>query len=144
MFDIRLDRRGRLHDAAGEIVIGDFREFFTFDLSAWSAHDYRASWARSAAHVLEGGFGRFLVSVGAPGAAMYDTWPCWRRGDEAVVLHSLLLSTLTRDFVGPEDAEAFDATPPEADPSSHTLKLYRCALADIVDFERRLRGASAQ
>ncbi len=144
MFDITLERRGRIVDAAGEIVIGDFKSVFTFDLSFWSAEEYRESWRRTAAAVLERGFGRFLVSVGAPGT-MFETWPCWRAGDEARVIHSFLLSTITIDFARVEDAENFASESPELDPgSANTLKIHPCSLADIADFERRLRGASAQ
>ena len=142
MFDITLERRGRIIEAAGEITIGDFKSLFTFDLSFWSPEEYRASWARSAASVLEHGFGRFLVSVGAPGA-MFDTWACWRRFDEAVLLHSFLLSEVTLDFGRPEDGELLGAgTPIERDTEKY--KLHGCGLAEIADFERRLRGASAQ
>jgi len=144
MFDITLERRGRMIDAAGEIIIGDFKSVFTFDLSYWSPEDYRASWQRTAALVLEHGFGRFLVSVGAPGA-MFETWPCWRAGDEARVIHSFILSSISVDFARVEDAETFASESPELDPGrADTLKIHPCSLADIADFERRLLGASAQ
>ena len=143
MFDLSLDRRGRMGDAVGEIVIGDFRAVFTSDLSFWDVHEYRESWRRSAASLLEHGFGRFLASIGAPGE-MYDTWPCWRRGDEVVIIHSILLAPISRNFRTPEDAERFGANRPEIDPGSDALKIEVCSLADIADFERRLRGASAQ
>lgn len=130
-------------DAAGEIVIGDFRAVFTSDLSFWSAEEYRESWRRGAAAVLERGFGRFLASIGAPGE-MYDTWPCWRRGDEVILIHSILLSSISREFAQPEDAESYGPDRPEIDPGSDALKIHTCSLADIADFERRLRGASAQ
>jgi hypothetical protein len=130
-------------DAAGEIVIGEFRAAFTSDLSFWDVDEYRESWRRSAAFVLEHGFGRFLASIGAPGD-VYDTWACWRRGDEIVAIHSILLPSISRDFKTPDDAERFGPDRPEIDPGSDALKIHPCSLADIADFERRLRGASAQ
>ena len=143
MFSLSLDRRGRLGDAAGEILIGDFRALFTTDLTYWDVDEYRASWRRAASGVLEHGFARFLASIAAPGD-MYDTWPCWRAGDEVMLLHSILLGSLTRDFARPEDAEVYGPDSPELDPGADRLKIYRCSLASIADFERRLAGASAQ
>jgi hypothetical protein len=142
-FDLKLDRRGRMGDAAGEIVVGDFRAVFTSDLSFWDVEEYRSSWRRSAAAVLEHGFGRFLASIGAPGE-IYDTWACWRRGDQAMVIHSILLASISSDFLEPEAGETYGPDRPEIDPGSDGTKLYLCSLADIADFERRLRGASAQ
>ncbi|HWA01037.1 MAG TPA: hypothetical protein VG841_12060 [Caulobacterales bacterium] len=139
MFDLRLDRRLRDRDAEGEIAIGDTRKTFHVDLSLWDVEDYRASWRRSIALVLNDGFARFLVSVGEPGQAMFDTWPCWRRGDEVLLINAILLSSITGDFARPQDAEVFD----NEGPGPATTQ-YACALADLVDFERRLTGAARQ
>lgn len=142
MFDIRLDRRGRDSGATGEIVIGGFRTIFTADLAYWSAEEYRASWRRSAARVLEHGFARFLVMAGPP-ASMFETWTCWRRGDEAVFYQSILLSSATDHFTRTEDAESESDDDGFPGPE-RKLRLHRCSLRDIAEFERRLSGAMPQ
>ena len=141
MFDISFERRGRVNDAAGEILIGEHRTTFLLQLSFWEPQDYRASWRRAAALVLEQGFGRFILSADVP-PAMFDTWCCWREGDEAVLQHSILLPSLTRDFSRIEDAEAYLSDFPV--PEAGAPPLPRCSIACVADFERRLRGSSAQ
>lgn len=142
MFDIRLDRRGRRDDALGEIHIGAHRESFLIDLSFWDGDEYGASWLRSAAHVLEHGYGRFLVSVSAPGQTTYTTWVCRTHEGEARLHKSLLLASISVDYFSPEEAE----TPPEDYAERHDeepkLIVHRCSLRDIADFETRLRKAS--
>jgi|CXWL01.1.fsa_nt_gi hypothetical protein len=141
MFDLTLDRRGG--EPMGEIVVGEHRESFLVDLSYWDAEDYRASWRRSAAHVLEHGYGRFLASVCIPGQALYITWVCRTRGADALLFKSFLLPSYTEIFSRPEEAE----TPAEDyalrnDAEEPNMVIYRCALRDIADFETRLRGAA--
>lgn len=141
MFGIGIDRRGG--EPMGEIVIGEHRESFLVDLSFWDAEEYRASWLRSAAHVLEHGYGRFLVSVSIPGQLLYITWVCRTRGPEALLFKSFLLPTYTEVFTRPEEAEA----PPEDYALRNVdegpdVAVHRCALRAIADFETRLRGAA--
>jgi len=139
MFDLRLDQRGRVNDAEGEIIIGDFRESFLIDLSHWEGPQYRESWRRSASMVLNSGFSRFLVSIGAPGIGLYETWPCWRRGDDVVLIKGYVLSSVTRDFAFPEEAESLPSSEP-----GPGLNLRTCSLNDMAAFERRLIGAAEQ
>ncbi|MGE0741223.1 MAG: hypothetical protein AB7O98_07755 [Hyphomonadaceae bacterium] len=139
MFDIAIERRG---DAPrGEIVIGAHRERFTVDLSAWDLGAYKATWMRAAAHVLERGYGRFLVSACAPGVRSYIGWTCRRRSNEAMLFKSMLLPSLAESFSQPEDAELSADDYAERNNEEPNLKTYRCALADIANFEARLRGA---
>jgi CdiI N-terminal domain len=127
----------------GRIVIGDFTETFHAERGLWRAADYHASWRRTAALVLEQGFGRFLVSVGPPGEAVFTTYPCWRRGDAALVQKSILLATLTCDFARPEAAESYDPAFSEKAESGGALSTWRCSLRDIAEFERMLQGQRA-
>lgn len=143
MFDIALDRRGHAGDAQGEITIGAFAESFVADLSAWTAEDYRASWLRAAAHVLERGYGRFLVSVCAPGTHSYIGWTCRRRGDAAMLFKTIQLPSQTETYARPEDAEVNADDYAERNNDEPRLNVYRCALADIAAFEARLRGTRA-
>lgn len=143
MFDIRLDRRGRESDALGELTIGAHRESFLSDLSFWDVEDYEASWLRGAAHLLEHGYGRFLLTVSAPGQQMYAAWICRTRDSEARLHKALMLTSTTVGYRGPEEAE----NPPEdyaarldEEPS---LIVHRCPLRAIADFETRLRHAAA-
>lgn len=143
MFSLSLDRRGEADAARGEIVIGGFRENFLVDLSFWDFDDYRASWLRSAAHVLEHNYGRFLASVSIPGQAPYITWVARVRDGEARFFKSFLLTSYTNDLSHPEDAE----TPPEDyaarnDDEGPEVHVYRCALRDVAEFETRLRGGA--
>jgi hypothetical protein len=142
MFDIALDRRGRESDAMGEIVIDAHRESFLADLSYWTADDYRASWLRTAAHVLEHGHGRFLVSVNAPGQSPYLAFVVRVRGDEAIVFKSFLLTSLTDAFAQPEDGEVMREDYAERGNDEPRLGVHRCPLRHIADFEVRLRGAA--
>lgn len=143
MFDLTLDRRGEGGGARGEIVIGDFRESFLVDLSYWDVDEYRASWLRSAAHVLEHGYGRFLVSASIPGQALYISWVVRTSDGEARLHKSFLLPSYTQDFLQPEDAETpvedYATREQEEGPETH---VYRCALRDIAEFETRLRGTT--
>ncbi|GAM98361.1 hypothetical protein U91I_01994 [alpha proteobacterium U9-1i] len=143
MFDLALDRRGESGGARGEILIGDHRETFLVDLSYWDFDEYRASWLRSAAHVLEHGYGRFLVSVSIPGQLLYITWVVRTRAGEARLHKSFLLPDYTRDFIQPEEAETplEDFATRDQDESAD-IHVFRCALRDIADFETRLRGAA--
>src|SRR5262249_1184329 len=140
MFDIALPDDG----AEGRIVIGAYSESFAPERGGWDASAYRASWLRSAAFVLQDGFARFLVSGGAPGEAMYTTFPAWRRGADVLVQKSFLLASLTRDFAAPEDAERYEAEFSELGESGAPLSTWRCALRDVAEFERVLRGLRAQ
>ncbi|MES1156372.1 MAG: hypothetical protein ABUL73_01215 [Alphaproteobacteria bacterium] len=139
MFNISLERRGRVVDAEGEIVIGEFRESFLIDLSHWSAEQYRDSWRRCAGAVLSKGFARFLTSIGAPGVGLYETWPCWRRGGDVVLLKGYVLSSVTRDYKRAEEAETLESSAPAPEQVR-----YRCTLTDMAAFERRLIGAAQQ
>jgi hypothetical protein len=143
MFDLKLDRRGRLNDASGELIIGAFSHEFLIDLSHWSAADYWASWLRSAAHLMQFGYGRFLLSVTAPGG-MYETWPCWVKDDRAVFHKAIVLGSITGDFSSPQEAE----TPPEdyveRGQLRESVRYYSCALTDIAEFERRMRKGQVQ
>lgn len=141
MFDINLDRRGG--EPIGEVVVAEYRESFLIDLSFWDAEEYRASWLRSAAHVLEHGYGRFLVSVSIPGQLLYITWVCRTRGPEALLFKSFLLPSYTEVFSRPEEAETpledYAMRNVDEEPGA---TVHRCALRDIADFETRLRGAA--
>jgi hypothetical protein len=140
MFDLRLDRRGRIENASGE---SEFEYAFLIDLSHWSAEQYWASWRRSAAHLLEHSYGRFALSVNAPGG-LYETWPCWSRDGVAVFHKSIVLPSITCDYTRAEECE----TPPEdyveRFQTRETVHYYACPLQDIADFERRLRKSELQ
>ena len=138
MFDLRLLSRALPLSAFGELSIGAHRENFSADLGVWDEEDYQASWIRSAAHIIEHGYGRFLVS--APGNGMYETWVCHANGARVRVFKSIMLSTATERFESPADAEApidDSAARYEGNPM---LNYYHCNLVDIADFEARLRG----
>jgi hypothetical protein len=138
MFDLRLLSRALPLSAFGELSIGSHRENFSADLGIWDEGDYQASWARSAAHVIEHGYARFLVSVSQAG--IFETWAAHARGANVRLFKSIMLSTSTEHFCSPADAEA----PAEDQALSHeerpTIIYYRCNLVDIADFEARLRG----
>lgn len=138
MFDLRLLSRALPLSAFGELSVGAHRENFSADLSLWDEDDYHASWLRTAAHVIEHGYGRFLVSV--PGNGMYETWVCHTRGGSVRLYKSIMLSTATEDFDSPADAEAPAEDYASRHEDSPRLNYYRCDLADIADFEARLRG----
>lgn len=146
MFDISLDRRGTLKGTArGEIVIGEHRDEFLIEIGHWEREDYIRSWLRNAARVLEKGFGKFALSVTAPGQASYEIWPCWAKDGQAVLHRSYLLTSITCDFKNAQDFE----TPTEEDwldmrEERDTLRYFRCSLQDIAEFERRLRGGGLQ
>ncbi|MFT3729420.1 MAG: hypothetical protein QM759_16470 [Terricaulis sp.] len=136
MFNLRLLSRALPLSAFGELSIGAHRENFSADLGVWDEEDYQASWLRSAAHIIEHGYGRFLVS--APGNGMYETWVCRATGATVRLYKSIMLSTATERFDTPADAE----TPADeyAIKESPMLNCYHCNLVDIADFEARLRG----
>jgi hypothetical protein len=138
MFDIRLLSRALPLSAFGELSIGAHRENFSADLALWDKEDYQASWVRSAAHVIEHGHGRFLVSVTSGG--MYETWTCHARGASVRIFKSILLSTATERFDSPSDAEAPAEDFASRREDSPALNYYRCNLVDIADFEARLHG----
>jgi len=142
MFDIRIERRGG--PPIGEIIIGDFREHFAPGLMHWTLADYRASWLRGAARILELGYGRFLIAVDAPGEGLWETWACWSMDGRVACCKSILLPSLTESYAAPQDAE----TPPEDDLARGVeepgVDYQWCALEDIADFERRLRGDGVQ
>ncbi|MEZ5995390.1 MAG: hypothetical protein R3C25_06520 [Hyphomonadaceae bacterium] len=141
MFDIAIERRGGR--ATGVITIGAAQEIFDPDLSLWNVEDYAQSWLRAAAHVLERGYGRFLVSVCAPGTSPYVCWVCRTRAGEARLFKSILLGSLTGDFATPRDGETLEDDYAERNDERPTLKVLRCSLADIAAFEARLRGGAA-
>lgn len=140
MFDLKLSDvavRGR---ASGILIIGTYVDDFMAGLSAWTPDHYRQSWARAGAHVLKRGYGRFLVSVSAPGKELYVTWVCRVRMQEAHLFKSVLLPSLTETYAAPEEAES-----PAEDYAQRNQKLssvmsYRCPLSDIAAFQRRLSG----
>jgi hypothetical protein len=138
MFDIRIERRGHSNDALGELVIGGANEAFIAELSYWDVDDYVASWLRSTARVLERGFGRFLVSVHAPGQATFHSWACRVQGAEAVLFKSFLLPEKTVDLNNADEAERLADNDDE--PSDEHPIIHRCTLTDIAAFEARLRG----
>lgn len=140
MFDIDIDRRGA---PAGAITIGAFSERFTADLSVWDRDAYRASWTRSAAALLEHGYGRFLVSVSAPGRSAYAAWTARARPDAAMLFKTFVLPSITVDFASPQDGEELEDDFADRNKDEPKLRTYHCALADIVAFEARLRGARA-
>jgi hypothetical protein len=137
MFDIRLLGRALPLSAFGEVSIGAHRENFSADLGVWDEEDYAASWIRSAAHVIEHGYGRFLVSVGPTG--MYESWVCHARASSVRLFKSIMLSTATERFRSPADAEAPAQDYRARHEDAPTLNYYHCNLADIADFEARLR-----
>jgi hypothetical protein len=137
MFDIRLLGRALPLSAFGEVSIGAHRENFSADLAVWDEEDYTASWIRSAAHVIEHGYGRFLVSVGGNG--MYESWGCHTRGTNVRIFKSIMLSTATERFTSPSDAEAPAEDYAARHEESPTMNYYHCNLVDIADFEARLR-----
>jgi len=138
MFNIRIEDRG---ERPGEIIIGAHRERFGVDLSVWSRDEYRASWTRGCGDVLQRGYGRFLASVGAPGAGAWTTWICRVDSAEAAFCKSVLLSSLTADFAAPADAETLEGDYAERNSFEETLNWRRCPLQDIAAFEVLLRGA---
>jgi hypothetical protein len=143
MFNLSLDRRGRQGDALGEIQIEEFRQEFLVDLSHWNVQQYWASWRRSAAHLLEHGYGRFACSVDAPGG-LYDTWGCWVKDGRVALFRSVLLPSITAAYARAEEAETPASDYAERGMIEPGIDYHWCALADIADFERRLHGERPQ
>lgn len=138
MFDLRLLNRALPSSAFGELSVGAHRENFSADLGVWDEEDYQASWLRSAAHIIEHGYGRFLVSV--PGNGMYETWVCHANGASVRLFKSIMLSTATERFDTPADAEAPSEDRIGRQEQTPSVNYYHCNLVDIADFEARLRG----
>lgn len=146
MFDLAFERGADEEAAqiAGVMVIGEHREAFTASLSAWGREDYRASWARTCAHVERWGYGRFLLSVEPPGVGLYTAWRCFVRGEAAELHKMILLPSATDRYKSPADGEDVAEDYVARHESRSSLIVHRCTLADIVHFEKRVRGAGWQ
>jgi hypothetical protein len=141
MFDLRIERR--IGGPMCQVRIGAHAEDVPIELSVWSAPHYQASWLRSAAHVLEHGYGRFLLSVSRPGERIYITLVCRTRFDRLFLFKSLQLPSATETYLTPADAEI----PPDdfeaRNDSEPELIVWPCELRDVAEFEARLRRVGA-
>ncbi len=71
----------------GSIVIGDFQEFFTLELTDWSPADYRSSWCQALAELLSGSQGVALMTWCArpPANLTRRAWTLHRDGERVIV-----------------------------------------------------------
>lgn len=143
MFDIIVSPKEAHKDTArGVFVVGDFRETIEIDLSYWSIQHYRESWLRVANRIIDVGFGRFLTSVGARSSDFLWTWPCWKRNGQVIVRNQILRLSL-HAISNPESAEAYDNEYRAYGVEGERISEWRCDLAEIVDFAKRLSGMVA-
>ncbi|MGD9967799.1 MAG: hypothetical protein AB7T59_14860 [Hyphomonadaceae bacterium] len=138
MFGLRIERR--MGGPMCEVQIGAHGEDISIDLRVWDAQAYRASWLRSAAHVLEHGYGRFLLSVSRPGDRIFTTLVCRTRFDRLLLFKSLLLPSATNDYADPAEAETIAEDFAARNDTEPELIVWYCDLSDMAAFESRLRG----
>jgi len=139
VFDLRIERR--MGGPMCQIRIGAHAEDVPIDLEVWNASAYRASWLRSAAHILERGYGRFLLSVSRPGDHIFTTLVCRMRFDQLFLFKSLMLPSATDDYIDPTEAETPAEDYAARSDTEPDLVVWFCELRDMAAFEARLRGA---
>ena len=81
MFALTLDST----DAHARIVIGDFSERFSADLSYWSPRQYRQQWKRALDRALGGKPSALITSVSNPATMNYLFW--WPLYPNAGTIH---------------------------------------------------------
>jgi hypothetical protein len=123
-------------EAAGEIVLGGFRELFLASLSFWTRVQYEAHWREALNRIVTKESPSCLITT------MYDPvianfiwwWPMYREAEEILVQNHLLLLTELKERFDPNNPYRFISEYGNRSEDGEPISEWKVSIGDISTF----------